>query len=185
MTGLCRTYQPKAFWDPSAELAHGRWLGRKDSNLQPSGPEPAALPLRHSPTGRPPILATLNSAPLEPGYPHSVPRHAWVACRQTVACLRPICNQPLPRAASARAVQVVLLTTDPLRGAGRSPPPIHRRLVPVLDPGLRALALRPRGHTDGQRRRRPHEPLEAGLEQRLGAVEVDRPTDSKNPVAEK
>src|SRR5439155_12957860 len=28
----------------------GYWLGRKDSNLQPSDPESAALPLRHSPT---------------------------------------------------------------------------------------------------------------------------------------
>src|SRR5438270_13121810 len=27
-----------------------RWLGRKDSNLQPSDPESAALPLRHSPS---------------------------------------------------------------------------------------------------------------------------------------
>src|SRR5947207_15974217 len=26
------------------------WLGRKDSNLQPSDPESAALPLRHSPS---------------------------------------------------------------------------------------------------------------------------------------
>src|SRR3989449_11479621 len=30
----------------------GRWLGRKDSNLQPSDPESAALPLRHSPSAR-------------------------------------------------------------------------------------------------------------------------------------
>src|SRR5947209_10190474 len=28
------------------------WLGRKDSNLQPSDPESAALPLRHSPSAR-------------------------------------------------------------------------------------------------------------------------------------
>src|SRR2546423_750720 len=28
----------------------GCWLGRKDSNLQPSDPESAALPLRHSPS---------------------------------------------------------------------------------------------------------------------------------------
>src|SRR5579859_3748362 len=28
------------------------WLGRKDSNLQPSDPESAALPLRHSPKAR-------------------------------------------------------------------------------------------------------------------------------------
>ena len=28
----------------------GYWLGRKDSNLQPSDPESAALPLRHSPS---------------------------------------------------------------------------------------------------------------------------------------
>lgn len=27
-----------------------QWLGRKDSNLQPSDPESAALPLRHSPS---------------------------------------------------------------------------------------------------------------------------------------
>jgi len=35
---------------PQGKMAN--WLGRKDSNLQPSGPEPAALPLRHSPRGR-------------------------------------------------------------------------------------------------------------------------------------
>ena len=39
------------------------WLGRKDSNLQPSDPESAALPLRHSPTGRPPILTTPSRTP--------------------------------------------------------------------------------------------------------------------------
>src|SRR6266516_2295258 len=32
-----------------SSLRRRRWLGRKDSNLQPSDPESAALPLRHSP----------------------------------------------------------------------------------------------------------------------------------------
>jgi hypothetical protein len=32
------------------QRANRRWLGRKDSNLQPSDPESAALPLRHSPS---------------------------------------------------------------------------------------------------------------------------------------
>src|SRR5438874_12018641 len=31
------------------EIRFRSWLGRKDSNLQPSDPESAALPLRHSP----------------------------------------------------------------------------------------------------------------------------------------
>jgi hypothetical protein len=35
------------------------WLGRKDSNLQPSDPESAALPLRHSPSFAPPSLFQL------------------------------------------------------------------------------------------------------------------------------
>ena len=50
------THQPKVC-NPSAEgllrpisrTCTGEWLGRKDSNLQPSDPESAALPLRHSP----------------------------------------------------------------------------------------------------------------------------------------
>ena len=44
------------------------WLGRKDSNLQPSDPESAALPLRHSPTGRPPILTSPLSTPWTQGF---------------------------------------------------------------------------------------------------------------------
>src|SRR5450756_712598 len=50
------THQPKVC-NPSAEgllrpisrTCTLSWLGRKDSNLQPSDPESAALPLRHSP----------------------------------------------------------------------------------------------------------------------------------------
>jgi hypothetical protein len=46
------------------------WLGRKDSNLQPSDPESAALPLRHSPSEPigPPILS---------GYFHGLRAVAW------------------------------------------------------------------------------------------------------------
>src|SRR5258708_11823005 len=47
------------------------WLGRKDSNLQPSDPESAALPLRHSPsrvsTARPGAYSKNPPAPA-PGY---------------------------------------------------------------------------------------------------------------------
>ena len=86
---------------PQGKMAN--WLGRKDSNLQPSGPEPAALPLRHSPTDRaaysslrsgfpPRVPGLAKPAPVPPpcdalpapdrtGYPHYLPRHALVACR--------------------------------------------------------------------------------------------------------
>src|SRR5579859_4845933 len=42
-------------------MVAGWWLGRKDSNLQPSDPESAALPLRHSPKARP--SQTLEATP--------------------------------------------------------------------------------------------------------------------------
>src|SRR5215472_16348120 len=55
-TELGVVYQPK-LCRPSADAVFTSisrshtwlWLGRKDSNLQPSDPESAALPLRHSP----------------------------------------------------------------------------------------------------------------------------------------
>src|SRR5438445_5969786 len=70
------------------EVAQGRqaqqhrcWLGRKDSNLQPSDPESAALPLRHSPSKRS-GPAAYSSQPLKcPFSPvlHtlSTPKVAW------------------------------------------------------------------------------------------------------------
>ena len=49
------------------------WLGRKDSNLQPSDPESAALPLRHSPIKRSGPAAYSSQPPKRPftGFPHA------------------------------------------------------------------------------------------------------------------
>src|SRR5260370_8864244 len=49
------------------------WLGRKDSNLQPSDPESAALPLRHSPINQfgPAPYSTQPLKPLFTGFPHA------------------------------------------------------------------------------------------------------------------
>src|SRR5438874_6609521 len=45
------------------EIRFRSWLGRKDSNLQPSDPESAALPLRHSPNARlSSVLGRLSSS---------------------------------------------------------------------------------------------------------------------------
>src|SRR5260370_41077485 len=58
--------------------AEYRWLGRKDSNLQPSDPESAALPLRHSPIKRS-GPAAYSSQPLKrPFHRFSTPfPHLW------------------------------------------------------------------------------------------------------------
>src|ERR1700719_2754004 len=46
---VCRT-AAEGVLSPGCRTSHGWWLGRKDLNLQPSDPESAALPLRHSPS---------------------------------------------------------------------------------------------------------------------------------------
>ena len=153
------------------------WLGRKDSNLQPSDPESAALPLRHSPTGR---AAYSNDARFGPPP-------GWLSTNCPQASFR-----RLPR--SGRLAKQALAGRPrswPFpadwrrlpREAGRRPTAIHR-LVPVLDPRPRAVGLPARGHSNGERRRRSHQPLKASLEQLLRAEKIDRPTDSKHPIAE-
>src|SRR4029077_7606979 len=75
------THQPK-LCDASAEGLLGPvsrtctiwWLGRKDSNLQPSDPESAALPLRHSPnlwSGPAAYSSQRPNPPLITGFPHA------------------------------------------------------------------------------------------------------------------
>src|SRR5487761_434654 len=153
------------------------WLGKRDSNLQPSDPESAALPLRHSPTGRAAYSNDAQSTPKQGGYPHFVPRHDSVAYHWHVAWQN-------PRGQVAReldpALQPAALSAG---GPDRRPPAIHR-LVPVLEPRRRALGLRARAHSDGQRGRCPHQPLESGREHDLGLVQVDRPADSEDAVAQ-
>jgi len=46
--------------------------------------------LRHSPTGRPPILTSQYSRPRAPGFPHPLPRLASVGNRNPVACRRAV-----------------------------------------------------------------------------------------------
>ena len=123
------------------------WLGRKDSNLQPSDPESAALPLRHSPSKR--------SGPA-----------AYSSQR-----LKRRFDKPL---------------------SGRV---FHKLSTPVVAPGGRLLpflAAAPRrppprltgAHSDRQRRRGPHQPIEHRFEEPFGLIQVDRPPHTEHPIAE-
>ena len=145
------------------------WLGRKDSNLQPSDPESAALPLRHSPTGRPPILTTRNRHPHQ-GCPHTSPQ----ACFRSPGTNQSPADDRLqatrPQAASGRVgIPTTRLHADVWRWRS-GPPRIHRPLVSVLDPHLGSLSLSSRSHSEGERRRCPHQALETGRQQRLRPV---------------
>ena len=51
-TGLTRDSRQTSAGRMRSAKFNRCWLGRKDSNLQPSDPESAALPLRHSPSKR-------------------------------------------------------------------------------------------------------------------------------------
>ena len=172
------THQPKVC-NPSAEgllrpisrTCTRRWLGRKDSNLQPSDPESAALPLRHSPTGRAAYSSLrwgspsgclawrsqlpahpscdAKSAPSPAGYPHSLPRHGSVAYRGRVAWLgrrRQVARDPerfLPTPWRFLSAAELPPNGNPQASPGPGSPPSSARSAGASSYGWQAGAASP------------------------------------------
>ena len=171
--------------------ASRNWLGRKDSNLQPSDPESAALPLRHSPTGFG-SAAYSNQRPngrpvLASGCPHALPSLPSVAYPRMGRLLMAGLQATAPQLASpwhhlSPSATAPTCGPKPRSSTGRQ---TSTGLFAALAGARTATdAWRPRAHSDRQRRRRSHQPLKGRLEQNLRAVEVERPTNSENAIAE-
>src|SRR5450759_1943996 len=148
------------------------WLGRKDSNLQPSDPESAALPLRHSPNLLSRGLHCSSYCLAFGAVLQSVGRRQIVADFVTSSLGRSRCR---PSEAPRFLPPVGLLLFGPNPSL---------RLLPGDDDVRLLGTLRPHSHPNRERFAGPHQPAERVLHQRLRAVQVDRPTDPENPVAE-
>jgi hypothetical protein len=167
----CALVKPDATGRIQIQQFRRRWLGRKDSNLQPSGPEPAALPLRHSPIGRaaysslrgvPPQgagpgepssrrtrPATPSRPPSPAGYPHSLPRHGSVAYRGHVAWLgrrRQVARDPerfLPTRWRLLSAAELPPNGNPQASPGPGSPPSSARSAGASSYGWQAGAASP------------------------------------------
>jgi hypothetical protein len=148
------------------------WLGRKDSNLQPSDPESAALPLRHSPN----LLSR--------GLHCSSYCLAFGAVLQSVGRRQIVADFVMSSLGRSRCRPSEAPRFFTPRGASSFGPNPSLRLLPGDDDVRLLGTLRPHSHPNRERFAGPHQPAERVLHQRLRAVQVDRPTDPENPVAE-